>query len=149
MQKNKFNIGQKVIVIDGRTIVEKEVIEIDGKGNEVSYTLSNTTNAPKVRSSHFIDMFSDPFFVESHHRIMQRPLFKRPDYIMADDIDKNNNKYMESEIFESENDFRANVIITRPKPTQKELKEKLQEYADSLATKGNPEVKSLLEKINL
>lgn len=144
MQKNKFNIGQKVIVVDGSEVVEREIATIDGTGEEVLYTLHPESNTYGFTA--YMDMFLPPPPISVHSRLSERsPIMPYPDTV----IKHTKKKFKQDDIFENEQDFRENVFIKRPKPSQTDLKKKLKEVADSLASTGDKEVKELLDKINL
>lgn len=147
MKTNKFNIGQSVIVIEDRKIVEKKVIEIDGSGEEIQYILdvfkmpapivpaTAPAQRPKERRiTTFQEVFAGSF--ETMIWPLALPL-----------------KYPESEVFESEEDFRANVkikLVLVQEPTKEELINQLKSHVESLSdTTGiTAEVGELIKKIH-
>lgn len=124
MLKNKFNIGQKVIIVNDSKIIEKEVKIIKKVDGVLCYgfetddvTISFPPAWPTGRSRHGYMIGVDPY------RSVE--LFKQED-----------------EIFESEADFRKSAKIEFIKPSKKDLKQQLKDYKTDDA-----KLKSLIEKI--
>lgn len=101
MIKNKFNIGQTVVVIEGRKVVEKIVESIKQGNKELEYALTGDTKS-KIKAvaiqrdtwpNGFARTYCDPAFLNIA--------------VFDDGI------YKESEIFENEKDFKDNLKIKK------------------------------------
>jgi hypothetical protein len=125
MKKNKFNIGQVVIVLDNSKATEKIVETITEKDGVLVYSLKGLL---KKRRYDFKKTYgiSDGL----HHEMMSATIWQKrfmPSAMIVDDVDVKKSKfvenykdYKESEIFENEADFRANIKIqTLPKEKSK------------------------------
>jgi hypothetical protein len=153
MKINKFNIGQKVIVIDGRRVVEKIVTNISSSKDEIIYELINQDN--DVVTCRARDHYTDWL---NYYLVKPTPSMRNwgrnpnaYDTIVLDDVDTKT--YKESEIFIDEADFRSNVKIKRPEPTKEELVEKLKKYATDLSDGNAPkqiagDIADLVNKIH-
>lgn len=159
MQKNKYQIGQIVIVIAGRKIVEKQVLQINGSRKEISYELGDARqgNIASFYIDNLIDLTRDyaplPLSIgcdyshkggDKSSRIVYRGAIN-PSVVMVDDIDSNT--YLESEIFETEEDFRKSVTIEKfvVVKTKADL---IQELKDKVGTEiTGDEVDKLLTEI--
>lgn len=145
MKKNKFNIGQIVIVIDGKKIKEKQVLEIDGTGDEISYELGDPPAKKTTVKAHFCDVFAreymqDPVFGRSGLMEAFPPRGRgirnasKPPVLVFDDLDSDT--YLESEIFTTEDEFRKTVTIEKY-PIEKTKAERLAEFKDAVSKISN------------
>lgn len=141
MKKNKFNIGQIVIVIDGKKIKEKQVLEIDGTGDEISYELGDPPANKTTIRGHFSDVFAKEYmpstfwgrntgihgFQYGDNRIRSAGA---PSVLVYDDLDSDT--YLESEIFTSEDEFRKTVTIEKY-PIEKTKAERLEDFKNAVS----------------
>jgi len=165
MKTNKYSIGQNVIVIADRKIVQKTVATIDGEGEEISYGLKNKPVEKKknvVTGRSIVDRmdhawtreyFGSPSvqFISNGRAVRSERSFAHynPSYMIVDDLDTDDEDYLESEIFADEQDFRANVIIQFPAPTEAELVEAAKdrfEQQTGIELSDYPEFVSLIKK---
>lgn len=160
MKTNKFNIGQKVIVIEGGHVIQKTVkaITFDSYAGELRYELTGNRKKPDYfyeAHAHASEAFGVAFTRmgldlswPSHLRKSSiRAIDNRPSVVICDDID-HDGKYLESDLFTSEEDFRANVKIQMIEPTKTELIDELKKVPNSAFTSGSEHVRELIQKIH-
>jgi len=126
MLKNKFNIGQTVIVVADREVVEKTVVGIKPKKDKLLYELSSTrfgekeNKAPSFAEFHTAFMSAIKIDMDRSFRPSTYPVPQLKREELAYSLENYSTAtYKESDIFTNEEEFRASVKIKAlpPVPT--------------------------------
>ena len=146
MIKNKFNIGQRVILVSNGAVKEMTVNGIFPSGSKsIKYTFAESSERMRISSVGY-DPTRSPRAprIERTASIWEREYMHIPMFmdhhatILYDD----KTYFEESEIFENEQDFRANVKIEMIAPTTTELKEKLKSFDT-----GDKEINEIIKAV--
>ncbi len=142
MKQNKFLLGQRVIVVEGRNIVEKEVQTIELKNGQVHYSLSPGSKSQRLVVSH------DPSRARRERN--QFDFYPRLEPIDFSSVLygldwSNDHLYPEAELYANEAEFRQNVPVKLISPKTAELVEHLEAEHEELA--DNPSFTELKKRV--
>jgi len=133
MIKNKFNIGQRVIGIIGGKAKEVIISSIEADGDSLKYSFEARASSIKVRAGYDPAASAVAVRLGGLSDVWMDVVY---------DLAQYNEKLSESEIFENEEDFRANVKINVIAPTTEELKGKLRGFDT-----GDKEINQIIKAV--